>query len=90
MDELGDALHFGVAGEPLLEEILDRLDVVVGARLDRLHARGVGFRKLGDERIELAEVAAEKAGTSAMAGLPRAPSAIRLRRARAGGSARIR
>ena len=37
-----DARELGRRREPLLEPVLDRLDVVVGRALDRLDARGVG------------------------------------------------
>ena len=45
VDELRDARDFGVAGEALLQPVLDRLDVVIGRALDRLDARGVGRRE---------------------------------------------
>ena len=41
MDELGRAREFRDRGESLLEPIFDRLDVMVGRLLDRLHALGV-------------------------------------------------
>ena len=53
VDELRDAGDFLVAGEPLLQKVLDRLDVVVGARLDRLDRRAVGFGETPDDLVEL-------------------------------------
>ncbi len=52
VDELGDPDDFLVAGEPVLEKILDRLDVVVGARLDFLDGGAVGFREAAHECVE--------------------------------------
>jgi hypothetical protein len=43
VDELGRALELAVAAYFLLEPVLDRLHVVIGCGLDRLHAQGVGF-----------------------------------------------
>ena len=40
-----DAHHFRIGLEAILEPVLDRLDVVIGARLDGLHRFGVGNRK---------------------------------------------
>jgi len=50
--------------DALLEEVLDRLDVVVGRRLDGLDALGVGERKARGE----AEVAASKGPNSGTPG----------------------
>ena len=43
MDEFADARDLGHVGEALLQPVLDRLDVVVGRALDRLHALAVGW-----------------------------------------------
>ena len=50
--ELGDANRFRVAGKLLLQPVLDRLDVVVGLGLDRLHLRGILLRKGFDDPFE--------------------------------------
>jgi len=54
VDEFRDARDLRHRGEPLLQPVLDRLDVVVGLPLDRLHARGVRRREIarhGRERL---------------------------------------
>ena len=67
MDELADTLEFGVAGDLLLEQILDRLYIVVGGALDLLDALRIHLEKLvmivrvvrgvGAERRHLGDVA---------------------------------
>ena len=50
--ELADVRHAGDAGEPLLEPVFDRLDVVVGAALDFLDARSVVGRERRADGVE--------------------------------------
>ncbi len=50
--ELGRALQFRLAAEALLDPVLDRLDVVVGAALDRLDRGGVGLGEVARERLQ--------------------------------------
>jgi hypothetical protein len=45
VDELGGRGDLRVAGEALAQPVLDRLHVVVGRRLERLHALGIGERE---------------------------------------------
>ena len=52
VDELGHRRDFGVGLRLFLEEILDRLDVVIGGRLDGLDALGVGHRKVVGDAVE--------------------------------------
>src|SRR6185436_6435107 len=52
VDELQGALHFAVLAEARLEPVLDRLDVVVGFRLDRLYLLRVGFVELQHQVVE--------------------------------------
>ncbi len=52
VDELPDLGEFGVARDPLLQEVLDRLDVVVGGALDLLDALGVREAEVVCDRIE--------------------------------------
>ena len=53
VDELGGGGDLGVAGEALAQPVLDRLHVVVGGRLDRLDALGVGEAEGGGGALEL-------------------------------------
>src|SRR5690348_16236347 len=53
MDESRDAASLGIPGEALLQPVLDRLHVVVGLGLDRLHLRGVLLGELLDEALEM-------------------------------------
>jgi glutathione S-transferase len=50
--ESRDARGLGVAREALLQPVLDRLDVVVGLRLDRLDLRRVVFGERRDQALE--------------------------------------
>ena len=45
-----------------LEEVLDRLDVVIGARFDRLDRGAVGLGEFRDHRVELFERRGGKLG----------------------------
>jgi len=49
MDEFADPAEFGRIGQAFLQEILDRLDVMVGRALDFLDPRRIGRRELGDQ-----------------------------------------
>ena len=55
MDEFGDFRDFGIAGETVLQEILDGFDVVIGARLYGFDRRAVGFREGADDFVECLE-----------------------------------
>ena len=52
VDELGHRRDLGTGLRLFLEEILDRLDVVIGGRLDRLDALGIGHRKGVGDAVE--------------------------------------
>ena len=52
MDELADRLQLGVALDLLLQEVLDRLHVVIGGALDVLDAVRVLDREAGDDALE--------------------------------------
>ncbi len=52
MDELADIFEFGVIRDLLFDQILDRLDIVVGAALDRLDALRIHDAKLVDDALE--------------------------------------
>ena len=52
VDELGDLRDLGVARETFLQEVLDGLDVVIGARLYGLDLGAVGFGEAADDRVE--------------------------------------
>jgi glutathione S-transferase len=54
VDELGDRLELGVAGDALLEEVLDRLDVVIGRALDVLDALGILLGEAVEDAVEQA------------------------------------
>ena len=46
MDELAGGGHFGITGQALLEEVFDRLDVVIGPAFLRLDRLGVGIAEV--------------------------------------------
>ena len=52
VDELAHRLELGVALDPLLQEVLDRLDVVIGGALDFLDAPCGRLVKIRDDGIE--------------------------------------
>ncbi len=52
MKELANGCQFFIAFNFFLEEILDRLDVVVGGALDVLDALGILFAELLDDVVE--------------------------------------
>ena len=52
MEELADRLELGIAVNLFLEEILDRLDVVIGGALDILDALRILFAELLDDVIQ--------------------------------------
>ncbi len=52
VQELADLGDLGVRFGLFLKEILDRLDVVVGSRLDFLDAPGIGDREAGDNIVQ--------------------------------------
>jgi hypothetical protein len=80
-----------VVADALLDEILHRLDVVVGGGLDRLDALPSSTLKSAAMALSVAICAGAKAGSSAIAGSAGpAPAAIRFPPARAGASGRIR
>ena len=53
MDQLGGGGDLGARGEALAQPVLDRLHVVVGGRLDRLDALGIGERELRRRAAQL-------------------------------------
>ncbi len=53
VDECRGVRERRVVGDPLADPVLDRLDVVVGLALDRLHALAVGFGEPGGECAQL-------------------------------------
>jgi hypothetical protein len=54
MNELGYALEFGVAGKAFLDEILHRLDVMIGGGFDILDAAGVNLAEFREDFLQLA------------------------------------
>src|SRR5690606_784150 len=52
VDELGDGVELGIGGDAFLDEVLHRLDVVVGGFLDVLDALGVRFAEAGGDVVE--------------------------------------
>ena len=52
VNELADCLQFGVAGDLFLEQVLDRLHVVVGGPLDILDPLGVSQGEMFEQPIE--------------------------------------
>ena len=52
MDELADLRQFLVTGNFFLEEVLDRLDVVVGRALDIFDAARIVFAETLDDTVE--------------------------------------
>jgi hypothetical protein len=74
MDELERALHLAVARQALLQPVLDRLDVVVGAAFDRLDSLRVASLKRATRRSSAASVLREN-GRSPLIALPAASGA---------------
>ena len=52
MQEILDPARLRTVPQPLADEILDRLDVVIGLRLDRLDAFGIVETEIVDDVIE--------------------------------------
>jgi hypothetical protein len=71
MHELQRRLERRVAFQPFLEEVLDRLDVVVGGRLDLLDVRGVGDGEAVGERAQAADGVVVEGGQFGDGGLRR-------------------
>ena len=55
MDEFGRTRHFGIRRKALLEPILHRLDVVIGARFDGLDRLTIGNREVAHHSVKLSQ-----------------------------------
>jgi hypothetical protein len=55
VDELGDAHHFGVVRQALPDPVLQRLDVVIGYRLDLFHLGRLLRTEIGQQRSQLSQ-----------------------------------
>ena len=53
MDKLGDGFQFRVAGKPLLDEILNGLDVVVGGGLNGFDTLRIGLAEVLGDSVKL-------------------------------------
>jgi len=77
MNEFTHRLQFGMPRDPLLQEILDCLDIVIGGPLDGLDPLGIRYAEAVHDTYEHGQRGGAQGGTSTISGSPASASSQR-------------